>query len=148
DAAPADYAALGMIASARFGDYDKGYRLGKMACDLLERRGWNHFGGRTYFLFSVVVPWTRPFRDGIDSARRAFQVRKDHGHPAFAAHGRRNLNSLLLAMGHPLDQVEREAQHGLEFVRQFGFFLDRISVLLGLVRTLRGRTAKFGSLDD
>src|SRR5262249_26034849 len=55
DAAPANYAALGMIASARFGDYDEGYRLGKMACDLLERRGWNHFGGRTYFLFSVVV---------------------------------------------------------------------------------------------
>src|SRR5262249_50892808 len=148
DAAPPNYAALGMIASARFGDYDEGYRLGKMACDLLERRGWNHFGGRTHFLFSVAVPWTRPFGDGIDPARRAFQIAKENGDPAFAAHGCRNLNSLLLALGHPLDQVEREAKHGLEFVRQFGFFLDRISILLGLVRSLRGSTTKFGSLDN
>ena len=148
DAAPPNYAALGMIASARFGDYDEGYRLGRMACDLLERRGWNHFGGRTYFLFSVAVPWTRPFGDGIDPARRAFQIAKENGDPAFAAHGCRNLNSLQLALGHPLDQVEREAEHGLEFVRQFGFFLDRISILLGLVRSLRGSTTKFGSLDN
>src|SRR5262249_54500339 len=40
------------------------------------------------------------------------------------------------------------AEHGLEFVRQFGFFLDRISMLLGLVRSLRGSTTKFGSLDN
>src|SRR5262249_11583938 len=43
---------------------------------------------------------------------------------------------------------ELEAEHGLEYVRQFGFFLDRISALLALVRMLRGSTRKFGSLDD
>src|SRR5262249_31633402 len=56
--------------------------------------------------------------------------------------------SIHLASGHPLDRVEREADHGMESVRQSGFFLDRISALLALVRTLRGRTTKFGSLDD
>src|SRR5262249_57617344 len=71
-----------------------------------------------------------------------------HGDPAFAAHGCRALNSILLALGHPLDQVAREAEYGLEFVGRFGFFLDRISILLALVRTLRGNTATFGSLDD
>src|SRR5262249_9004444 len=55
---------------------------------------------------------------------------------------------ILLALGHPLDQVEREAEHGLEFVQRFGFFLDRISAPLALVRMLSGRTTKFGSLDD
>src|SRR5262249_9337658 len=35
-----------------------------------------------------------------------------------------------------------------EDVRRLGFFLDRISAPLALVRMLRGRTAKFGSLDD
>src|SRR5262249_27068863 len=34
------------------------------------------------------------------------------------------------------------------FVQGFGFFLDRISAPLALIRMLRGRTAKFGSLDD
>jgi PAS domain S-box-containing protein len=148
DAAPGAYQSMGMIASARFGHYDEGYRFGKMACDLLERRGWNHGGGRTYFGFAVLVPWTRPVREGIDPARRAFQLAKDHGDPAFSALACRALNSILLALGHPLDQVEREAEHGLEFVRRFGFFLDRISAPLALVRMLRGKTTTFGSLDD
>ena len=148
DAAPFNYAALHMIASARFGHYNEGYRFGKMGCDLLERRGLYQFGGRTYFLFAGLIPWTRPFEEGIDPARRAFQMAKQHGDPAFAAHACRTLTSLLLALGHPLDRVESEAEHGLEFVRQFGFFLDRISAPLALVRTLRGRTTKFGSLDN
>src|SRR5262249_34817753 len=148
DAAPAIYQALGLIAGARFGHYDEGYRFGKMACDLLERRGLSHFGGRTYFLFAVQVPWTRPLGEAIDPARRAFQMVKEHGDPAFASYALRAVSSILLALGHPLDQIEREAEHGLEFVRRFGFFLDRISAPLALIRTLRGRTTKFGILDD
>jgi PAS domain S-box-containing protein len=128
DGAPSNYVALGIIASARFGQYDQGYRFGKMGCDLLERRGLNHFGGRTYTLFAVLVPWTRPLGEAIDPARRAFQTAKEHGDP--------------------LDQIEREAEQGLEFMQRFGSFLDRVSAPLALVRTLRGRTTKFGSLDD
>jgi PAS domain S-box-containing protein len=148
DAATFSYAIMGLIASARFGHHDEGYRLGKMACDLLERRGWNHLGGRTYFFFAAVTPWTRPLGEGIDPARRSFDMAKEHGDPAFAAFASRALTSTLLALGHPLDQVERQAEEGAESVGQFGFFLDRISTPLALVRTLRGRTPKFGSLDD
>src|SRR5262249_26212728 len=36
EAAPVNYAAMGMIAGARFGHYDEGYRFGKLACNLLE----------------------------------------------------------------------------------------------------------------
>jgi len=142
DLAPFNYAATGLIASARFGHHDEGYRLAKMACDLLERRGLTHFGGRTYFVFAAVVPWIRPLREGLHPARRAFEMAKEHGDPAFAAMGCRALGAILLALGHPLDQIEFEAEQGLEYVRRFGFFLDRISALLALVRTLRGK--KFG----
>jgi PAS domain S-box-containing protein len=148
EAAPANYVAMGLIARARYGHYEEGYRFTKMACNLLELRGWDHVGGRTYFQAAVNVPWTRPLREGLDPARRGFQMAKEHGDPVFAAHGCRALNSILLALGQPLDQVESEAEHGLAFTRPFGFFLDRISPLLALVRTLRGKTAKFGSLDD
>jgi PAS domain S-box-containing protein len=148
DAAAFNYAAMGMIAGPRFGHYERGDRLGKMACDLCERHGWNFLAGRTDFTFATLVPWTRPLADGIDPARRAFQKAKDHGDPAFAAVAARALSSILLAVGHPLDQVEREVEHGLAYVRRFGFFLDRLSAPLALVRTLRGRTAKFGALDD
>jgi PAS domain S-box-containing protein len=148
DTAPVNYVSMGLVTSVRFGHHAEGYRLGKMACDLLERRGLNHLGGRTYFLFAVLVPWTRPLKEGIDPARRAFQIAKEHGDPAFAAYACRALSSILLALGHPLNQVEREAEHMAEFVQGFGFFLDRISAPLALIRMLRGRTTTFGSLDD
>jgi PAS domain S-box-containing protein len=148
DTTPAHYGGLAMVASSLFGHYDEGYRFGKLACNLLERRRLSHFGGQTYFRFAVVVPWTRPLGQGIDPARHAFETAKEYGDPAFAAHACRAVTSILFALGHPLDQVEREAEHGLEFVRRFGFFLDRISPLLALARTLRGTTAKLGSLDD
>jgi signal transduction histidine kinase len=71
DAAPANYEALGIIAIARFRHYDEAYRFGKMACDLVEGRGWKHFAARTLTLFSDLIPWTRPLREGVDPARRS-----------------------------------------------------------------------------
>ena len=148
DAAPLSYAVMALIASAHFGDYEKGYRLGQLACDLVDRRGLNRFAARAYNRFAVVAPWTRQLSDVIGLARRALEMAKRHGEPAYAAFSCRSLISALLASGHPLDQVEHEAEQGLEFVLPFGFFLDRMSAPLALVRTLRGKTAKFGSLDD
>ncbi|MHC2484852.1 AAA family ATPase [Rhizobium leguminosarum] len=149
DAAPQSYVTVGLIASARFGHHEEGYRLAKMACDLVQRRGWDHSGGRTYFLLALLVPWTRPLGDGINPARRAAQMAKEHGDPVFAALPLRALISILLASGHPLHQVEREAEEVVEFVRQFGRFLeDRICAPLAFVRTLRGKNSKFGTLDD
>jgi PAS domain S-box-containing protein len=148
DAAAANYSSLAMMASCPFGDHHEGYRIGKMACDLLERRPLIHFGARTYYNFAVVVPWTQPLREAIDPARRAFQIAKERGDPAFAAYACHTLSSIFLALGHPLDQVEREVEHGMAFVRRFGFLLDRISASLALVRMLRGTTMQFGCLDD
>jgi hypothetical protein len=137
-----------MIAGPRFGQYVEGYRFGKLACDLLERRRLTHFGARAYVGFALVIPWTRPLREGIDPSRRAFQMAKDHGDPTYASLAARGLSTILLALGHPLDQFEREAQDALEFVQRYGFFLDRLSAPIALARTLRGKTTKFGSLDD
>jgi PAS domain S-box-containing protein len=148
EVAPGNYQSLAMIASGRFGQLEEGYRFGKMACDLLERRRWTHFGAGTYFGFAAIIPWTRPIMDGVDAASRSFRIAKEHGDPTVAALASRTLISILLASGHPLDQVEIEAEDALEFVLPFGFFLDRISAPLALVRMLRGKTAKFGSLDD
>ncbi|KUM27362.1 histidine kinase [Mesorhizobium loti] len=148
EAAPVNYVTVAMIAGPRFGHYDEGYRFGKLACDLVERRGLTHFGARAYVAFAIVVPWTRPLREGIDPSRRAFQMAKDHSDATYASLASRGLSSILVALGDPLDQFEREAQDQLEFVQRFGFFLDRLSAPLALARTLRGKNAKFGSLDD
>ncbi len=150
DGAPAHYVAVALIAGDRFGHYDAGYRLGKVACDLAEHRGLTRLGGKAYLLFALVVPWTRPLREGIDQARRAFQMANEQGDPTFAAYACRTFSSDLFASGDPLDRVERESAQGLEFVRtvRFGLAADMIVPAHTLVRMLRGETAKFGSLDD
>jgi PAS domain S-box-containing protein len=149
DAAPPHYASVGLMAGDRFGDFDAGYRLAKMGCDLTERRGLKRFGGKTYSVFSLVVPWTRPVRECINPERRAFQMANEQGDATYAAYACWNLTSGLLAAGDPLEQAEREFEHGLEFARtlRFGFVADMISAPLALARTLRDETAKFGSLD-
>ena len=60
------------------------------------------------------------------------------------------LNTNLLAAGDPLAEAEREAEHGLAFAQKarFGLVIDTIATQLGLIRTLRGLTPKFGSFDD
>jgi PAS domain S-box-containing protein len=149
DVAPAHFARVGLLASCRLGHFDAGYRLGKMACDLIGHRGLTRFGEDTYVIFAVLVPWTRPLREGIDPARRAFQMANEQGDPLRAAHACRQISSLLLASGDPLEQVERELEHGLEFARtrRNGIAADVISAPLALVRMLRGETAKFGALE-
>src|SRR5262249_61748789 len=96
-----NYVGAAMIAGPRFGQYVEGYRFGKLACDLLERRGLTYFGARTYVAFVIVVPWTRPLREGIDPSRRAFQMAKEHGDPTYAALASRGLSTILLALGNP-----------------------------------------------
>src|SRR5262249_13143920 len=122
-----NYAATAMIAGPRFGHSVEGYRFGRLACDLLERRGLTHFGARTYVAFAIVVPWTRPLREAVEPSRRAFQMAKEYGDPTYAALASRGLSTILLALGHPLDQFEFEAQDALEFVQGYRFFLDRLS---------------------
>src|SRR6516164_5298148 len=148
EASPLHYAATGMIAGPRFGHYDEGYRFGKLARDLIELHGLTRLGERAYVAVAIAVPWTRPLSESIEPWRRAFQMALEHGDPAYVSIASRGLGTTLLALGRPLDQFEREAEDGLEFVRRYGFFLDSLSAPIALARTLSGKTTKFGSLDD
>jgi len=60
------------------------------------------------------------------------------------------LVTILLAVGDPLDDVQREAEKGLEFARKakFSFVVDIITGQLKLIQTLRGLTPSFCSFND
>ena len=96
------------------------------------------------------MPWTKHVRACRDLVRRAFEAANKIGDLTFAAYSCNNLNTNLLAAGDPLAEVQREAEHGLEFAQKarFGLVIDLITAQLGLIRTLRGLTPKFGSFDD
>lgn len=151
DASCAAYAFLGIIAGPRFGDYQAAYRFGQLGYDLVEGRGLTRFRARIYMDFgNIVLPWTKHVRAGRDLVRRAFEAANQIGDLTYASYCGNELNTNLLAAGDPLAEVEREAERGLAFAQKarFGFVVDCIATQLGLIRTLRGLTPKFGCFDD
>jgi PAS domain S-box-containing protein len=142
---------LGAVAGGYFGDYQAGLRFGQLGYDLVEKRGLKRFQARTYNNFAVsVLPWTRHFKAIRELLRRAFEAANKIGDLTFAAFSSANLTTNLLAAGDPLSEVQIEAERSLAFAQKirFGYAIDLVRIQLGLVRTLRGLTAKFGSFDD
>jgi PAS domain S-box-containing protein len=145
------YVWLGIIAGPHFGNYKVGFRFGRLGYELVEKRGLKRFQARTYACFGYdVMPWTKHFRACRDLLRRAFEAANKSGDLTFAAYSCNNLNSNLLAAGDPLVEVQREAENGLEFAQKarFGHVIDLVTGQLGLIRTLRGLTPRFGFFDD
>ena len=145
------YVWLAIITGPRFGNYEAGSRFGQLGYKLVEQRGLTRYQARTYMSFgNVVMPWTRHVRAGRNLVRRAFDVANENGDLIIAAYSYTHLIMNLLAAGDQLAEVQREAENGLEFAQKirFGVNIDDISSQLGLIRTLRGLTSKFGSFND
>ncbi len=85
-----------------------------------------------------------------DLIRRAFEAANKVGDLTLVAYSCDYLNTHLLAAGHPLAEVQREAENGLKFAQKarFGHVVAVITAQLGFIRTLLGLTRKFGSFDD
>jgi predicted ATPase/signal transduction histidine kinase len=145
------YVWLGILAGSHFGNYQAGFRFGKLGYDLANERGLRRYEARTYLSFgTLIIPWTRHVKTSRELQRRCFDAANRTGDLSYAAYSCNVLNTNLLATGDPLAQVQREAETGLEFATKirFGHVIDCITAQLGLIRTLRGSTAKFGAFDD
>jgi PAS domain S-box-containing protein len=145
------YVWLGVVAGARFGNYKAGFRFGQLGYELVERRGLRPFQVRTYLIFgSNVMPWTKHVRVGHELLRRAYEIANKIGDLTFAAYSCACLNTILLAAGDRLVEVQRETENGLAFAKKagFGHAIDQMTAQLGLIRNLCGSTSKFGSFDD
>jgi predicted ATPase/signal transduction histidine kinase len=145
------YVFLGMIAGPRFGSYKAGFRFGQLGYELVEKRGLKRFRARVYVSFgNIVMPWTKHIRTGRDLVRRAIDAASNIGDITFAAYSDVALNTNFLAVGDPLVEAQRETENGLEVAQKarFGLVIDIITAQLGLIRTLRGLTPKFGYFND
>jgi PAS domain S-box-containing protein len=151
DASSYAYVRLGAIAGGRFGDYQAGYRFARTGYELGEQRGWNRLHPRIHVVFgSMIIPWARHLKTGHDVLHRAIEVGLSIGDPKFAIGCRLTLQTNMLERGDQLADVERVAQHHLELALKMGYglLIEGITTQLGLVRTLRGLTWKFGCFDD
>lgn len=145
------YVFLGMILQSRFGNYDAGFRFGRLGVDLVEQGGLDRFKARVYLNFgNAINPWTKHVRTNFDLLRRGLNAAQETGDPTFVAYSYANMVSTHLAAASVLSEVQREAEIGLAFVQkaQFGTAADLILGQLGLIRALRGLTVDLSSFSD
>ena len=151
DGSCAAYIWLGLVMGPYLGDYRAGFDFAKLGLDLVEERRVERFRARAYLLFGGhVVPWTEHAKTGRSLIRRSFLVAREVGDVTYAGFSRCNLVSNLLAGGEQLGDAQREAEYGLDFVRELRnqFVIDLMKPQLQLIRTLRGLTRTFGDFED
>lgn len=150
DASCIAYAQLGTLAGPHFGQFDAGYRFGRLGCELVERPGLQRFQARTFETFGFVVPWTQHVRTGREFLSRGFDLANRSGEISYAGYACGQLNTNYLTAGDPLIEAQEQAEYGLAFARKVGFGTIEGWILgqLGLIRSLRGLTNRFGFFDD
>jgi PAS domain S-box-containing protein len=151
DASSYAYTLVGAVLAGPFGNYQAGFRFGQLGFNLVEKLGLDRFKANVYLFFGHhILPWTKPIRMSRSLLRRALDAAQVAGDPLYGAFIRTHLVTHLLTSGDPLDEVQKEAEAGLDFARQarFGLVVDRITGQLQLIRMLRGLTAQFGRFDE
>src|ERR1700689_2466485 len=144
------YVWFSTIARHWFGDHKSAFRFGQLAFDLFEKRGSKRFQAETYVsIGNSVLPWMRHLSACSMVMRQAFEVANKAGELTWAAYSRLALVTQLIAAGVPLAEVQSEAESSAAFAQKakFGLLIFMINSQLGIVRTLRGSTTKFGSFD-
>jgi PAS domain S-box-containing protein len=142
------YAYLSAVLGPHFGDYQTGYRFGKLALELVEIRRLDRFKHRVYLLFGQhVLPWMEHLPRGHALVKRAAKAAHDAGDLTFEVFSSMNLTTTLLASGDRLEDVEHAAERAQALAQKarYGLVVELISGQLRLIRSLRGRTAAFGS---
>jgi PAS domain S-box-containing protein len=144
------YAQLGIYAGPHFGQFDAGYRFGRLGCELAERPGLQRFQARTYRTFGFVVPWTRHVRKGREFLLRGIDLSSRLGEITYAGNACAHLTTNYLAAGDALIETQEQAEHGLALARKVGFGALEVWITgqLGLIRSLRGLTIRLGCFDD
>ncbi|KVN53125.1 hypothetical protein WT13_32075 [Burkholderia anthina] len=150
DASPLAYAYLGMVLGPLFGDYVSGYQFGRLAIDLVDRKGLDRFKARIYMCFAYhVIPWTRHIDSERPMLMRAFDLASGIGDLTYTGFSSCTLVTSMLASGDPLDEVSRLAEERLGLMRraQFGLVADIITAQFRLVSALRGLTDHLSTFD-
>ena len=151
DASCTAYVHLSLVLGPRFGDYHTGYQFGQLSVDLVDKLGLGRFKTRVYETFGAfAIPWIRHIREGYEFARRACEAGPEGGDVTFASYAWWSRVTSLLGSGHPLEEVQVEAESGLAFARKAHFHLavELIAAPLRLIRQLRGLTPSFATFNE
>lgn len=141
DASPLGFSELVMVLWSRFGHRALGFRFGQLGRALVEERGLLRYSGRVFVVVGHhVMPWCGPGSAALALMRRALAISTESGDLVFRQYSLVHIATLALAVGESLDDVQRELDAALTFVRRSGFELmvQCLEGQLMLVESLRG----------
>jgi hypothetical protein len=147
DASPLAYVRFGQLLTC-LGDYQNGLRFGKLGVDLVGKVGLGRFKSRVYLAFGhSISPWNSHVNISLGELRLAFEAAQKVGDLTFASYARSSIITLLLFAGDPLNSVDQQCEDAAAFIQKARFDLvaGMIGPLRQLIKTLRGRTDRFGS---
>jgi PAS domain S-box-containing protein len=141
---------LGVILGPVFHRYEEGYRFAKLACDLVDRRGFTASRVRAYHAMARASFWTQPIATAIDFLLAAFRTATETGELTWACYGISEAVASFFLRNDPLDAVWRESERCLDFVRKAGFqeVTAAVVTLQRFIATMQGRTTTFSTFSD
>ena len=148
------YSELPMVLGPVFKNHQAGFRFCQAAFDLVERGLLVERKARVFLLHAYhVLPYVGHLREALALLRRTLDAAREAGDVLFVTYTASHIISTRLALGHPLADVEREAEAFLAFVRQrrFGLLVDCYAGQLSVIAALRGeqpRYESFGQRDE
>lgn len=138
------FIALAAIIQNTLGDYETGYRMGKMSIELNERLGSRTLAGQVHHTFAFFIQhWKMHARCGLDVYREVYRMSLDAGNLIFAGHGVNAAIDCRLMIGDPLDDILEEAGKHEKLMNHISdpFISARYLENRQFARCLMGRTA-------
>ena len=115
------YAELATILGPVFHRYGDGYRFGKLACGLIEKYGFDLYKTKVYCCMEMAMLWSQPITLAVDYIRLAIDASRESHDMVHASYSWHHLVTDLLLKGVRLEEVLRESQNSIDFVRKVKF---------------------------
>ena len=144
------YACLGSVLGPNFHRYREGYRLARLACDLVEKHAFTAYDTKVYHAMGLAAFWTEPLTSVIELRRATTRTAAERGDLTFACYGMHQSITYLLMRNDPLDAVWRESEMALDFARRAKFrdVVDLLGSQQRFIASMQGRDVTFATFSD
>jgi PAS domain S-box-containing protein len=144
------YACLGSVLGPNFHRYSEGYRLARLACDLVEKHAFAAYDTKVYHAMGLAAFWTESLTSVIELRRATTRTAAEKGDLTFACYGMHQSITYLLMRNDPLDAVWRESEMALDFARtaKFRDVVDLLGSQQYFIANMQGRDVTFATFND
>lgn len=149
--APMGYGCYGIILCAPLGQYRAGYEFGQLAMELSRRSGDKSSFARASLIFGgFLSPWRAPLIEARTILREGYVAGAEAGDNIYANYDGLHTIFQRVFHGDSLDDIYRENEQYLDFVRRTSFKdgIENVMLYRQFVLCLQGKTLARGSFSD